>query len=121
MNGGPPGADKLALGNAVRREEARMQYVGIDSAYRRAGWCAKQADGTISGERFAPADEDGLARLVIEPGSELRACLELMSGAIWVRTGSPAPAAGRAGSRAQGQARRPARLQDRQGRRPRAR
>jgi hypothetical protein len=85
MNGGPPGADKLALGNAVRREEARMQYVGIDSAYRRAGWCAKQADGTISGERFAPADEDGLARLVIEPGSELRACLELMSGAIWVR------------------------------------
>ena len=41
-----------------------MQYVGIDWAYRRAAWCAKQADGTISGEGFVPADEDGLARLV---------------------------------------------------------
>jgi transposase len=85
MNGGPPDADKLALGNAVRRWAARMQYVGSDSAYRRAASCAKQADGTISGERFVPADEDGLARLVIELGSEVRACLEMMGGAIWVR------------------------------------
>jgi hypothetical protein len=37
-----------------------MQYVGIDWAYRRAAWCAKQADGTISGEGFVAADEDGL-------------------------------------------------------------
>jgi transposase len=62
-----------------------MQYVGIDWAYRRAAWCAKQADGTIFGEGFVPADEDGLARLVIELGSEVRACLEMMSGAVWVR------------------------------------
>src|SRR4029453_15072566 len=62
-----------------------MQYVGIDWAYRRCAWCAKQADGTISGEGFVPADEDGLARLVIELGSEVRACLEMMSGAVWVR------------------------------------
>jgi transposase len=62
-----------------------MQYVGIDWAYRRAAWCAKQADGTISGERFVPADEDGLARLVIELGPEVRARLEMMSGAVWVR------------------------------------
>jgi hypothetical protein len=38
-----------------------MQYVGIDWAYRRAAWWAKQPDGTISGEGFVPADEDGLA------------------------------------------------------------
>lgn len=62
-----------------------MQYVGIDWAYRRAAWCAKQADGTISGERFVPADEDGLARLVIELGPAVRARLEMMSGAVWVR------------------------------------
>src|SRR5215204_1821342 len=48
-------------------------------------WCAKQADGTISGEGFVPADEDGLARLVLELGPEVRACLEMMSGAVWVR------------------------------------
>src|SRR5215217_7604768 len=62
-----------------------MQYVGIDWAYRRAAWCAKQADGTIFGEGFVPADEGGLARLVIELGPEVRACLEMMSGAVWVR------------------------------------
>jgi hypothetical protein len=62
-----------------------MQYVGSDWAYRRAAWCAKQADGTIFGEGFVPADEDGLARLVIELGPEVRACLEMMSGAVWVR------------------------------------
>src|SRR5918992_3527330 len=62
-----------------------MQYVGIDWAYRRAAWCAKQADGTISGQGFVPADEDGLARLVLGLGPEVRACLEMMSGAVWVR------------------------------------
>jgi hypothetical protein len=62
-----------------------MQYVGIEWAYRRAGWCAKQADGTIFGEGLVPADEDGLARLVIELGPEVRACLEMMSEAVWVR------------------------------------
>jgi Transposase len=46
---------------------------------------AKQADGTIFGEGFVPAHEDGLARLVIELGPEARACLEMMSGAVWVR------------------------------------
>jgi hypothetical protein len=62
-----------------------MQYVGIDWAYRRAAWCAKQADGTIAGEGFVPTGEDGLARLVLELGWEVRACLEMMSGAVWVR------------------------------------
>ena len=67
-----------------------MQYVGIDWAYRRAAWCGKQADGTIFGEGFVPADEDGLARLVIRLGPEVRACLEMMSGALGAR-----PALGR--------------------------
>src|SRR5919201_6732970 len=62
-----------------------MQYVGIDWAYRRAAWCAKQADGTIVAEGFVAAEEDGLARLVLELGPEVRACLEMMSGAVWVR------------------------------------
>lgn len=62
-----------------------MQYVGIDWAYRRAAWCAMQPDGTIAGEGFVPADEDGLARLVVDLGSDIRACLEMMSGAAWAR------------------------------------
>jgi transposase len=62
-----------------------MQYVGIDWAYRRAAWCAMEAHGALAGEGFVPADEDGLARLVVELGSEVRACLEMMSGAVWVR------------------------------------
>jgi transposase len=32
-----------------------------------------------------PADEDGLARLVLEVGVEVKAVVEMMSGAIWVR------------------------------------
>src|SRR6266508_5373502 len=34
--------------------------------------------------RFA-ADRDGLARLVLELGDEVTACLEMMSGALWAR------------------------------------
>ena len=67
-----------------------MQYVGIDWAYRRAAWCAKQADGTIAAEGFVAADGDGLARLVLELGTEVSACLEMMSGAVWCASGSPA-------------------------------
>ena len=32
-----------------------------------------------------PADEDGLARLVLELGTEVEGCVEMMSGAVWVR------------------------------------
>lgn len=61
------------------------EYVGVDWAYRRAAWCAMSAGGVISGEGFTPADEDGLARLVLKLGSDVKACLEMMSGAVWVR------------------------------------
>jgi transposase len=62
-----------------------MQYVGIDWAYARAAWCAMESGGVIAEEGFVPADEDGLTRLVFELGSDVRACLEMMSGAAWVR------------------------------------
>ena len=61
------------------------KYVGIDWAYRRAAWCAMSGGGTIAAEGFTPADEDGLARLVLELGAEVKACVEMMSGAVWVR------------------------------------
>jgi len=62
-----------------------MQYVGIDWAYRRAAWCALSEGGTIDAEGAVPAEEDGLARLVLGLGADVKACVEMMSGAIWVR------------------------------------
>jgi len=61
------------------------QYVGIDWAYRRAAWCALSPGGTLTAEGFTPADEDGLARLVLQLGLDVKACVEMMSGAVWVR------------------------------------
>jgi transposase len=62
-----------------------MRYVGIDWAYRRAAWCSLTEGGEIDQEGLIPADEDGLARLVLSVGTETKACVEMMSGAIWVR------------------------------------
>ena len=62
-----------------------MEYVGIDWSYRRAAWCALSEAGKVVGEGAVAADEDGLARLVIKCGVEVRAVVEMMSGAIWVR------------------------------------
>ena len=62
-----------------------MQYLGIDWCYRRAAWCALSERGAIVGEGVVPADEDGLAGLVLELGRDVRAVVEMMSGAIWVR------------------------------------
>jgi transposase len=62
-----------------------VKYVGVDWAYRTAQWCALAPGGEIAGEGRIPADRDGLARLVLELGAEVRACLEMMSGALWVR------------------------------------
>jgi transposase len=61
-----------------------VQYLGIDWGTRRAAWCSltpagELAEGTIS------ADEDGLVRLVSELGPDVRGCIEMMSGAVWVR------------------------------------
>ena len=59
-----------------------MRYVGIDWAYRRAAWCALGEGGAIGGEGVVPADEDGVVKLVLAVGPEVRA---------WVGT-SPARA-----------------------------
>jgi transposase len=61
-----------------------MQYLGIDWSYRRAAWCALGEGGAVVGEGAVPADEDGLARLVLKLGVDVKACVEMMSGAIWV-------------------------------------
>ena len=62
-----------------------MNYVGIDWAYGRAAFCAIGESGEISAEGLIPANEDGLARLVLEQGSAVKAAVEMMSGAVWVR------------------------------------
>jgi transposase len=62
-----------------------MEFVGIDWAYRRAAWCAMGKAGEIRDEGFVPADEDGLAKLVLALGPRVSACVEMMSGAVWVR------------------------------------
>jgi transposase len=62
-----------------------VKYVGLDWAYRQAQWCALAPGGEIAGEGRIAADRDGLARLVLELGDEMKACLEMMSGALWVR------------------------------------
>src|SRR5512133_78602 len=62
-----------------------VKYVGIDWAYRMAQWCALAPGGEIVGEGRVAADRDGLARLALELGVEVKACLEMMSGALWVR------------------------------------
>ena len=62
-----------------------MNYVGIDWAYGRAAFCAMSETGTIASEGLVPADEDGLAKLILGLGTEVKACVEMMSGAVWVR------------------------------------
>jgi transposase len=61
-----------------------MQYLGIDWGTRRAAWCALSPSGELT-EGAISADEDGLVRLVARLGPEVRGCIEMMSGAVWVR------------------------------------
>ncbi len=61
-----------------------MEYVGIDWATRRAAWCALNAKDEIVGEDVVSADLDGVLRLVACVGHEVRAAIEMMSGAAWV-------------------------------------
>lgn len=61
-----------------------MQYLGIDWGTRNAAWCALDDHGEIT-EGMMPAAEGGLARLVHTLGPDVRGCIEMMSGAVWVR------------------------------------
>ena len=62
-----------------------MNYVGIDWSYGRATFCAMGEGGEIAAEGLIPANEDGLARLVLRLGTEASGCVEMMSGAVWVK------------------------------------
>lgn len=62
-----------------------MQYLGIDWGTRRASWCALDEHGALK-EGSIAAEQDGLARLALTLGAgEVRGCIEMMSGAVWVR------------------------------------
>jgi transposase len=61
-----------------------MQYVGIDWGTRKAAWCALSDGGELA-EGAITADEDGLARLAHRLGPDVQGCVEMMSGAVWVR------------------------------------
>src|SRR5438034_9362163 len=79
----------LLAGDALRcriRSGRRpvVRYVGLDWGYRSARWCARSAGGEVAGEGRIAADRDGLARLVFELGGGVEACLEMVSGALWV-------------------------------------
>ena len=68
-----------------------MNYVGIDWANGRAAFCALGESGEISAEGLIPANEDGLARLVLRVGTEASGAVEMMSGAVGFAIGSRAP------------------------------
>ena len=62
-----------------------MQYLGIDWGTRRASWCAIDQSGSLR-EGSIPAEQDGLCRLALTLGAgQVRGCIEMMSGAVWVR------------------------------------
>jgi transposase len=63
-----------------------MQYLGIDWGTRRAAWCAIDDGGNLR-EGTVAAEQDGLSRLVLTLGTEqdVCGCIEMMSGAVWVR------------------------------------
>src|SRR3954469_21576842 len=80
----PRVGDSALASNHSRREEDRMQYLGIDWGTRRAAWCALSPGGELT-EGTITADEDGLVKLVTRLGPEVHGCIEMMSGAPWVR------------------------------------
>lgn len=61
-----------------------MKHVGIDWSYSNAAFCCVSRGGEIANEDKIPADRDGLAKLVNELGTDVKACIEMMSGAAWV-------------------------------------
>src|SRR3954452_19982093 len=81
-------------------KEARMQYVGVDWGNKWASWCSQTAGGEFVGEGRVVADIDGLAQLVARLGPDVEACVESMSGALWVRERLPAAGGQGSGRRA---------------------
>src|SRR3984885_2655424 len=63
-----------------------MQYLGIDWGTRGASWCAIDQAGGLQ-EGAVGAEQDGLSRLALTlaADTEVCGCIEMMSGAVWVR------------------------------------
>src|SRR5438874_8840229 len=81
---GPPGRRHSPVTNSIGKEargEVCRSRLGVSNGAvvrTRTRWRDRRR-GPIA------ADRDGLARLVLELGDEVKACLEMMSGALWVR------------------------------------
>ena len=71
----------------------RLDRLGVSPG----GLVTLSARGEIRNEGVVPADEDGLAKLVLALGTDVTACVEMMSGAVWSETGC-GPRAGRSRS-----------------------
>src|SRR5690606_37100370 len=62
----PPRAERLGADRQRSdAQEAWMQFLGIDWGTRKAAWCSLDEHGHMVGEGYIPADQDGLARLVV--------------------------------------------------------
>src|SRR5438552_8502111 len=81
---GPPRRRHSPVTNPTGKE-ARGEVCRTRLGVSAAQWCALDPGGELAGEGRFAADRDGLARLVLELGDEVTACLEMMSGALWVR------------------------------------
>ena len=77
-------AAEASLEGVPVREESRDGAVRGDRLGDPAAPAVTSA-GAVVAEGWTPADEDGLGRLVGHVGPEAVACLEMMSGAAWVR------------------------------------
>src|SRR3954452_8507600 len=81
-----PGPRSRSRTLSSSRGAGMQQFVGLDWATRRARWCAVTPAGAVIDEGWITADENGLAMLVARLGGDgVVACLEMMSGAAWVR------------------------------------
>ena len=86
LKGASAALTRTAVGTAVQRgEETRHELCRNRLGLRAGGLLRLGESGEISAEGLIPANEDGLARLVLEQGTDVRAAVEMMSGAVWVR------------------------------------
>jgi hypothetical protein len=96
-----------------------VQYVGIDSAYRRAAWCARGEGGAIVDKGVVAAHEDGLARWCSR-WARPRVRGDDERRRVGARSARGRELAGRGGRRAHGLGAGAVGVQDREGRRARA-
>jgi hypothetical protein len=69
----PPSRLRWSAASTRETEALPWSISGSIGSYRRAAWCALSEAGVIVGEGAVSADEDGLARLAIDRGVDVRA------------------------------------------------